>query len=597
MQLEVKNSPFNDEQVQLLNTLLPKLTPSQQLWLSGYLMALTSAQTPALEQHEQVNAGPVKVTVLYGSQTGNAQSLAEQLTEKLKAENYTVTLSSMDEFKPNALKKLQYLFLIVSTHGEGDPPDNAMLFHEFLFSKRAPKLDGLSYSVLALGDSSYELFCQTGKEFDERLAELGAARLCPRVDCDLDFEEPAAEWFAAVIQSLREKQHVQQPQASIAVSTVKQSETFSRSNPFYAEVLENINLNGRGSNKETRHLELSIEGANFQFEPGDSLGIYPENDPLLVDAIMEEMGWKDELVTIHKNGDELPIRDALLKHFEITVLTKPLIEKAASFSRTPDEIKNLLEQAEKLREYVYGRDLLDLIRDFSLSGVDAKEFVSILRKMPPRLYSIASSLKANPDEVHLTIGKVQYDAHGRQRFGVCSSQCADRIEVGDTLPVYIHQNPNFRLPDNADVPVIMIGAGTGIAPYRAFLQEREEIGAQGKTWLFFGEQHFLTDFLYQVEWQRWLNVGVLSKIDLAFSRDTDKKIYVQHRMLEKSKEVYEWIQEGAVVYVCGDEKRMAKDVHETLQTILMKEGNMTEEKAKEYLQSMQKEKRYQRDVY
>lgn len=597
MTIDVKNSPFNEEQVSLLNTLLPQLTPEQQIWLSGYLMARFHSQAPVLEQNEQAKSGPVNVTVLYGSQTGNAQSLAEQLSKKLKAENYNVTLSSMDEFKANTLKKLQYLFLVVSTHGEGDPPDNAMLFHEFLHSKRAPKLDGLYYSVLALGDSSYEQFCQTGKDFDERLAELGAVRLCPRVDCDLDFEEPASEWFEAVLKSLREKQNIKQPAVSIVASATKPSEMYSRSNPFYAEVLENINLNGRGSNKETRHLELSIEGSNFQFEPGDSLGIVPENDPALVDSIIEEMGWKDELVTINKNGDELPIRDALLKQFEITVLTKPLIEKAVSFSRTPDDVKKLLNDKERLKEYVYGRDLLDFVRDFSLSGVNANEFVSILRKIPPRLYSISSSLKANPDEVHLTIGKVQYHAHGRERFGVCSSQCADRIEIGDTLPVYVHQNPNFRLPNDPDVPIIMIGAGTGVAPYRAFLQEREEIGAQGKTWLFFGEQHFVTDFLYQIEWQRWLNVGVLSKIDLAFSRDTDRKIYVQHRMLEKSKEVFEWIQEGAVVYVCGDEKRMAKDVHETLQEIFMKEGGMTADEAKEYLQTMQKEKRYQRDVY
>lgn len=597
MQLEVKNSPFNDEQIQLLNTLLPKLTPPQQLWLSGYLMALTNSSAQVLERQEQVSVEPLNVTILYGSQTGNSQGLAEQLSEKLKEQNYNVTLSSMDEFKPSTLKKLKYLFLVVSTHGEGDPPDNAILLHEFLHSKRAPKLDGLFYSVLSLGDSSYELFCQTGKEFDKRLAELGATRICSRVDCDLDFEESAAEWFDEVLQSLREKQTVQQPAVNVVTSTAKQVATYSRSNPFYAEVLENINLNGRGSNKETRHLELSIEGANFQFEPGDSLGICPENDPLLVDAIMKEMGWHEELVTVNRDGDELPIRDALLKHFEITVLTKPLIEKAAVFSPKPAEIQNLLENEEKLREYMYGRDLLDFIRDFSLSGANAKEFVCILRKIPPRLYSIASSLKANPDEVHLTIGKVHYHAYGRERFGVCSGQCANRLEIGSTLPVYVHKNPNFKLTDNSDLPIIMIGAGTGVAPYRAFLQEREEIDAQGKTWLFFGEQHFTTDFLYQVEWQRWLNIGVLSKMDLAFSRDTDRKIYVQHRMLEKSKEVYEWIEEGAVVYVCGDEKRMAKDVHETLKTILMKEGDLSEEKATEYLLTMQKEKRYQRDVY
>lgn len=598
VQLEVNNSPFNEEQIQLLNTLLPKLTSSQQLWLSGYLTALTSSATNVLESQELAEQAPVQVTILYGSQTGNGQGLAEELAEKLNAQGYKVILSSMAEFKQNTLKKLKYLFIIVSTHGEGDPPDNATLFYEFLHSKRAPKLKDLHFSVLSLGDRSYELFCQTGKEFDERLEQLGATRLCPRVDCDLDFDEPATEWFENVISALQDQQNVKSPSSNTISTFTKSAELYSRTNPFHAEILQTINLNGRGSNKETRHLELSIEGANFHFEPGDSLGIYPENDPMLVDAITQAMGWnEEELIAIHPSGEEKTLRDALLNHFELTVLTKPLLEKAIPFSRNRTDLIALLKNEKACRNYIYGRDLLDFIRDFSLSDVLAHDFVSILRKMPARLYSIASSLKANPDEVHLTIGKVQYHAHGRDRFGVCSVQCAERLQAGDTVPVYIHKNPNFKLPENPDTPIIMIGPGTGIAPYRAFLQEREEIAAQGKTWLFFGDQHFVTDFLYQVEWQRWLKQGVLSQIDLAFSRDTDRKVYVQHRMLAKSNEVYRWLEEGAVVYVCGDEKQMAKDVHETLKTILMNEGNLKEDEANEYLASMQKEKRYQRDVY
>ncbi len=314
--------------------------------------------------------------------------------------------------------------------------------------------------------------------------------------------------------------------------------------------------------------------------------------------MIAEMKWNpEEPVAINSQGEERPLEEALRRHFEITVLTKPLLEKALPLAPGASGLSELVENEQAVRDYMHGRDLLDLIRDYSLFDIPAKEFVSILRKMPPRLYSAASSLKAYPEEVHLTVGKVAFHAHGRERFGVCSGQCALRLQEGDTVPVYVHENSNFRLPADADAPIIMIGPGTGIAPFRAFLQEREEIGAQGKSWLFFGDQHFVTDFLYQVEWQRWLKQGVLSRIDLAFSRDASRKIYVQHRMLEKSRELYAWLQDGAVVYVCGDEKHMAKDVHQTLLSIVMNEGGMGEDAAKEYIMQMQKEKRYQRDVY
>ncbi|MNJ50652.1 Sulfite reductase [NADPH] flavoprotein alpha-component [compost metagenome] len=342
-----------------------------------------------------------------------------------------------------------------------------------------------------------------------------------------------------------------------------------------------------------------MEGSNLQYEPGDSLGIYPENHPLLVDELIAAMGWNgEESVTVNKNGEQRTLRDALLRYYEITVLTKPLLEQAVQLSSS-QELKKLLETGheQELRAYLAERDLLDLVTDYSFEGVSASQFISILRKIPSRLYSIASSSKAFPDEVHLTVRSVRYEAHGRNRYGVCSVQLAERVEPGDTLPVYIQHNPSFKLPENPDTPIIMIGPGTGVAPFRAFLGEREETGAEGKNWLFYGDQHFSTDFLYQVEWQRWLKDGVLTRMDVAFSRDTDKKVYVQHRMLEKSREVYEWLQEGAAVYVCGDEKKMAHDVHAALATILEQEGGLSPEQAAEYLTRMQQEKRYQRDVY
>ncbi|MBU8968208.1 assimilatory sulfite reductase (NADPH) flavoprotein subunit [Bacillus altitudinis] len=603
MQLHVLNSPFSQEQAELLNQLLPTLTDQQKIWLTGYLSAQAALAGSEAVTSAPSAAAPVQpvskdVTVLYGSQTGNSEGLAKKTAQHLEEKGFQVTLSSMSDFKPNNLKKINNLLVIVSTHGEGDPPDNALSFHEYVHGRRAPKLDHLSFSVLSLGDSSYEFFCQTGKEFDERFEELGGTRLFDRVDCDLDYDEPFSEWLQGVASSLSEGEAVSLPQESAGANNQAVSE-YSRTNPFYAEVLENINLNGRGSNKETRHLELSLEGSGLVYEPGDSLGIYPTNDPALVDELIQTCGWNaEESVTVHKNGDTLPLKEALTSHFEITVLTKPLLQKIAALTKS-ESLHALLEEGneEKLKEYIAGRDLVDAARDFGPFEGTAAEFTSILRKIPARLYSIASSLKANDEEVHLTIGAVRYDAHGRERQGVCSILCAERLQPGDTLPVYIQHNQNFKLPQDPDTPIIMVGPGTGIAPFRSFMQEREEMGANGKSWLFFGDQHFVTDFLYQTEWQKWLKDGVLTKMDVAFSRDTEEKVYVQHQMKKQSKELFEWLEQGAYVYICGDEKHMAHDVHNTLLSIIQEEGAMSKEKAESYLANLQQQKRYQRDVY
>jgi sulfite reductase (NADPH) flavoprotein alpha-component len=607
MQLQVLNSPFNQEQAELLNRILPTLTESQKFWLSGYLAASPSvsfqetleAQEAELPVQSTDQTTSKEVTILYGSQTGNAQGLARKAGKTLEGNGFQVNVLSMSDFKPNHLKKVQNLLIFVSTHGDGDPPDNASMFHEFLQSKRAPRLDELHYSVLALGDSSYEFFCQTGKEFDTRLEELGGIRLYPRFDCDLDYDEQATEWLEGVLGNMGETQRG----GSVAITPITATHavevSYSRTNPFQAEVLENLNLNGYGSNKETRHLELSLEGSGFTFEPGDSLGVFPKNDPILVDMLLKELKWNpEELVTLNKQGDVLPLNDALQSNYEITILTKPLLEKVGLLS-TNEELRQLLAPGneERVKEYLKGRDLFDLVRDFGSWGGSAQEFVSILRKIPVRLYSIASSLSANPDEVHLTIGAVRYVAHGRERKGVCSCLCAERLQLGETVPVYIQPNENFKQPKDPNTPIIMVGPGTGVAPFRSFMQEREEIGAEGKSWLFFGNQHFVTDFLYQTEWQKWLKDGVLTKMDVAFSRDSAEKVYVQHRMFEQSKELFAWIQEGAYLYICGDEKNMALDVHQTLLEIIEKEGGMSREQSEVYLLVLQQQKRYQRDVY
>ncbi|MFC5403325.1 assimilatory sulfite reductase (NADPH) flavoprotein subunit [Cohnella soli] len=610
---QATNSPFREDQVQWLNQLLPTLTDGQKIWLSGFLAAQLSASAqmatatlaPAAVQSAApapaVPAAPKEATVLFGSQTGNSHKLGKKLAGKLQDQGFEVALSSMIDFKPNTLKKVQNLFVIVSTHGEGDPPDNAISFHEFLLGKRAPRLEETSFSVLALGDTSYEFFCKTGKDFDQRLEELGAKRIAPRVDCDVDYEDAANQWLASVLSAVGQVPTGAQAVSGGAVQATPTAteSAYSRSNPFPASVLENLNLNGRGSDRETRHLELSLEGSGLQYEAGDSLGVYPANHPKLVDDVIEAFGWNAEApVPLPKNAGERPLKEALASVYEITVLTKPLLEQVAALAASSG-LQELLAagKEQQLKEYVKGRDLLDLAQDYNLKAIPAAKFVTLLRKIPARLYSISSSPKAYPDEVHLTIRKVEYESQGRVRYGVCSTYVSERVEPGQELPVFVQDNPNFKLPADGDVPVIMIGPGTGVAPFRAFLGEREETGATGKTWLFYGDQHFASDFLYQVEWQRWLKDGVLTRMDVAFSRDTDRKVYVQHRMLEHSKDLYEWLMQGAAVYVCGDEKKMAHDVQAALLTILKQEGGLGEEEAAAYLTQMQQDKRYQRDVY
>ncbi|MBG9692252.1 assimilatory sulfite reductase (NADPH) flavoprotein subunit [Lysinibacillus sphaericus] len=594
MKLQVINSPFNEEQVKLLNELLPQLTLEQKIWLNGYLSAAQATQEPIVVTAPATTQSITKtMTILYGSQTGNSQGLAEKYASLLEAQNVDVTVSSLGKFKASNLKKITNLLLIVSTHGEGDPPDQAIQFYEFLHSKRAPKLEHLQYSVLALGDSSYEFFCKTGKDFDEQFAKLGATRMVPRTDCDVDYDDAAAQWFSAVQQEFLKQA------TAISVTSTESDEilgatTYSRKNPFYAEVLENINLNGRGSNKETRHLELSIEGANFQFEPGDSIGIQPENSESLVDALLGALQF-DPATEVTVFDEILSLKNALQKRLEITVLSKPVLEKIKAYTEH-NEFSRLLEEPNAWKDYAKGRDLLDVVEDFAPFTWSAQQFVDILRKIPSRLYSIASSQLANNDEVHLTISKVSYETNGRQRLGVCSGSVAD-LQIGDTLPIYVHKNPNFRLPEQKETPIIMIGAGTGIAPYRAFLEEREELGVVGKAWLIFGDQHFVTDFLYQTDWQRWLASGTLSQMHIAFSRDTDKKIYVQHKIEENAANFYEWLEQGAVIYVCGDEKSMAADVDATIHRIIEQQGQKSSEQAKAFVQELKQQKRYQRDVY
>lgn len=604
--LQVVNSPFDEKQVQQLNKVLSTLTTEQKIWLTGYLSASTSTtliektleevktkEASEVETKAAVYKASKEVTILYGSQTGNAEKLAQQFGDRLRELNLQVKVLSMSDFKPNTLKNIDHLLIITSTHGEGDPPDNAITFHTFLHGKRAPKLQHLNYSVLSLGDSSYEYFCKTGLDFDIQLEKLGAKRIVDRVDCDLDYGEDSEKWFNSVKEKLLGNGTQNEQVKTNETITPILNKEYNRRNPFKAEIIEKINLNAHGSNKETIHLELSLEESGIHFEPGDCLSIIPINNVNLVGELIRALGF-DRQAIVRVNEQEITLEAALTNQLEITVLSKALLRKIAHFTKN-EAFHALLADQASLKEYIYGRDLLDVVNAFGPFDWDAQSFVDNLRTLPARQYSISSSLLAYPEEAHLTIGVVRYEVDERKRFGVCSTYIADQLEVGDYVQVYVHKNKNFKLP-NDDTPIIMIGPGTGVAPFRAFIQEREERGATGESWLFFGDEHFVTDFLYQREWLSWIKSGVLTKLDVAFYGDHEEEIYVQHKLLQHAKELFEWIERGAVIYVSGD-MNLAKDIHQALIQIIAEQGNQTEEQAEAFLKELRTQKRYQRDIY
>lgn len=603
------SSPLSQQQAELVNSLMASsLNPMQMAWLSGFFAgrgaapsgapvdfsALPAAQTPG------ASALP-RMTILFGSQTGNGEGLAHQLEEKVTPRGFNVTVQDMDDYDPTHLAQEQLLYVIVSTHGEGDPPDTAHALHSFLQSDDAPRLEQLKYAVFALGDSSYEQYCQTGKDFDKFLADLGAASLIERVDADVDFEEPAEEWIEAVIDGYQsiagEAGSAPQPSADVLDFPSKGKNQYSKTNPFPAPVLRNINLSGEGSIKETCHIEIDLADSGLVYEPGDALGVYPKNNPAYVDGLLAALKMDgSERVTVAKQT--VPLHHALIEKLDITALSRLLVDKYANLTENED-LKILLDDDHKedLKDYMWGRQLVDLVEDSPAQGVSPQDFVNILRKMPGRLYSIASSLKAHENQVHLLVAAVRYHSHDRDREGICSTFLAGRLQPDEKLPIYVQQNKNFRPPADNDARMIMIGPGTGVAPFRAFLEERSAAGATGKNWLFFGDQHHACDYLYGDEWEAMRKDGFLTRLDLAFSRDQAHKVYVQHRITENAKELYAWLEAGAHFYVCGDAEYMAKDVHKALLGLIAQAGGKTEEQAEEYLQAMQAQKRYQRDVY
>ncbi|MGE9294466.1 MAG: assimilatory sulfite reductase (NADPH) flavoprotein subunit [Puniceicoccales bacterium] len=616
MQLPVQ-APFSLEQRQAIEGAISALSSEQNAWLSGYLAGV-GGNAPAQQTAPAPAAAPSKgipLTILFGTESGNCEELADRARDMAQTKGFLPTVKDMGSITPEQLAKESNVAVIVSTWGEGEPPDAASTFYKAVMDDSCPRLDKLRFAVLALGDTSYEHFCKIGRDFDQRLEDLGAKRYHSRTDCDVDYEEPYQKWIDGALKALGK---VAQPEPARAVvmngtsssngaaaaqaaptpTPAANGQIYGKKNPFPARLKERILLNGTGSIKETWHLELSLEGSGLSYVPGDALALIPANPADVVDQIMDTCCFDPRERVSGNAGSEVTLREALTRHYDITGLSKNILrkynDKAAS-----EKITKLLDDnsKEELHNYLWGRQIIDMLEDFPIKGLSGSEFVSILRKMPPRLYSIASSFRAHPDEVHLTIAAVRYEAHGRKRKGIASTFIADDLQAGGTVPVYTHSNKNFRLPADSDTPIIMVGPGTGIAPFRSFIEERAINGDKGANWLFFGDQRYNYDFLYQLEWQDYIKKGVLNRLDVAFSRDQPEKIYVQDRLLENGKELYRWLDEGAHFYVCGDASRMAHDVHNALLRIAQTVGGKSEDQAQEWFEDLRKQKRYQRDVY
>lgn len=584
-----KNAPFAPEDIELLNRVVARSTPSQRSWLAGFFAGFEAAQGGAAPQPVAAPKPRVPMTILYASESGNAESLAMKAKKAAAKHGIDAKVFDMADADLGLLAKAKNLLVYAATWGEGDPPSRAVDFYSALMSDAAPRLEGVKFSVLALGDTAYAQFCQTGKNIDARLEALGATRITGRADLDLDFAKQAAEWtegtltkFTPVDTGSATVVHVDF--AGHAAADEDAEPQFTAENPLEAEVSALIDLNGTGSTRETWHVELSSAEPGFVYTPGDAIGVLPENEPALVDDLLQAVGLGSDAALLLK----------VQKGYDVTTLSRPLIENYAKLTGRSD-VKELLE-GDAFAKFSADRQLIDVFETYR-EKLTADQLLRLLRPLPGRLYSVASSQKAHHGEAHLLVGAVRWASHGRPRGGVCSTYFADRRKSGDVARIYVKPNRHFRLPQDGNRAIIMIGAGTGIAPYRGFIEERTETGAKGKSWLFFGERNFTNDFLYQLEWQDHLASGALTNIDVAFSRDQPEKIYVQHRLWEKRAQLLKWIADGAHIYLCGDEKGMAKDVDAMLAKILADSTKGDVEFGKAKLKELSKAGRYQKDVY
>ncbi|ADG99114.1 flavodoxin/nitric oxide synthase [Segniliparus rotundus DSM 44985] len=570
-----EDAPFNED---------------QRAWIAGFLAGLHSKLSLNIAAVPPVSASSASrppLRILYGTQTGNAESVAGDAAAAAKAKGFDVTVSGLDEIALDQFAGLKHVLIITSTYGEGEMPDNAELFWEALSGALAPRLEGLSYGVLALGDTSYDGFCQAGKLIDTRLEQLGANRIIARADCDVDYEAQAAEWVQNAVGSLVPLSGASGSDGAPPPSTVARS-GWTRKHPFFAQLVVNRVLSGPGSGKEIRHYEFALADSGIAYEAGDALGVIAENDPALVEAIAEHFRVSADTLV-----DGEPLGELLGRRYEISTPSKDLLSEVESRAES-EEFSHVLRGGvkEALERWLYGKDVLDILR-IGGDALSLEEFVGLLKPLQHRAYSISSSPLAHPDRIHLTVASVRYLSTGRERGGVCSTFLADRAASGK---IFLQPNKSFRVPDD-DAPMIMVGPGTGVAPFRAFLQEREQRGARGRNWLFFGDQRREHDYIYADELADWQSSGLLTHLDLAFSRDQAEKVYVQTRMLEKGAELFAWLQDGGHFYVCGDAARMAKDVDAALHVVIARHGGLDEAAATEYVNTLKREKRYVRDVY
>lgn len=579
---------LNQTQRQNLAQAIQGLSRQQLNWASGYLAGLSQAQIP------QVAPQPKQpITILYASQTGNARSVANQLADEYKARGIDIKLISSADYRARDLGKEKYLLLVISTQGEGEAPESAFELQQYLFADSAPELKHLNYAVFGLGDSSYPDFCQAGRDFDQRLHELGAQRLIDRVDADVDFEDTATAWKQTVLKQSQEWLSLAGDNV-VSLNLNSQATRYDRSNPLQATLLENRRITTEDAIADIHHLVIQIDSANLQYQPGDALGVWSRNDPALVNQILHILQL-DGATQVQLKDQPISLQQALAEKFEITQLHPSLLKAWAEISRDA-ELTALISNNETLRQYSASHQFIDLIQQYPTT-IDAAGLVTTLLPLQPRLYSISSSQLAYQDEVHLTVSTLQYPAaSGELRYGSASHYLNQRSRANDVLRVYVAQNSSFRLPKNPDTPIIMIGAGTGIAPYRAFLQQREAEGARGDNWLFFGNRNFQRDFLYQVEWQKYRQSGLLKRVSLAFSRDQNARVYIQDRLFEEAEELYRWIQQGAHLYVCGSTE-LDLAVHQALLDIVQQLGSLNDEQAQQYLTNLRAEGRYLRDVY
>lgn len=603
------NQPVPPDLLQQLET----LTPDQLAWLSGYAWgrsrggASAAATAPADVQAAAAPAAQgadqgVEITVFSASQTGNALAVAKEFHGKLVDQGFNAKLVSAGDFKSRNISQLSTVLFVISTQGEGDPPEEAIPLFKFLNGKKAPDLSSMKYAILALGDTSYtDSYCQAGRDLDKRLGELGAQTLADRVDCDLDYQAAAEQWQNDLIDRLQEFKGGSgaatgaAPAAGAAATAAAGASQYTKENPFEASILVRQKITSRDALKDVEHIEIDLEGSGLQYQPGDSVGIYYENAARLVDEILQHTQIDpDEKVEV-ADKQSVTVREALTKHLDITQNTPAMVKEYAQYSEHAD-LQELISDMNSLNDYVNNNPPVRVFADFA-GSVTAQQLCDLFRPLTPRLYSIASSQEEVGEEVHITLGVVRFTNHDVVYTGGASGYLAETLEEGDSVRVFIEENKHFRLPTNESTNVIMIGAGTGVAPYRAFMQEREAKEHSGQNWLIFGNQNFLNDFLYQTEWLQYRDKGLLNRYDFAWSRDTDQKVYVQHKLKEQGADIWQWLQEGAHIYVCGDATRMAKDVELALQELIAEHGNMSLDDADEYLSALREDNRYQRDVY